>query len=170
MQLLKNTFLKEIQCIRKCSINILLWWAREWGRECARAQFYKNIRICHVCVEIYLSVTSGYFKGVETRFLFSLYFLIFAKVCILSTYYVQMFSFSFFFKILFIYFRQRGREGEREGEKHQCVVASSMPLIGDLAHNPGVCPDWESNWRPFGLQAGPPSTEPHQPGQKCFLM
>ena len=29
-----------------------------------------------------------------------------------------------------------------------------MPLIGDLAGNPGTCPDWESNWRPFGSQAG----------------
>ena len=37
-----------------------------------------------------------------------------------------------FFKILFIYFRQRGREGEREGEKHQCVVASCAPPTGDL--------------------------------------
>ena len=43
----------------------------------------------------------------------------------------------FFFKILFIYlFRQRGRGGEREGEKHQCVVASHMPPTGGLAHNP----------------------------------
>ena len=45
-------------------------------------------------------------------------------------------------------------EGEREGEKHQCVVASHTPPTGDLAHSPGMCPDWESNWRPFGLQAG----------------
>ena len=30
-----------------------------------------------------------------------------------------------FLKILFVFiFRQRGRQGEREGEKHQCVVAS----------------------------------------------
>ena len=29
-------------------------------------------------------------------------------------------------KKLFI-FRERGRDGEREGEKHQCVVASSAP-------------------------------------------
>ena len=28
-------------------------------------------------------------------------------------------------------FRQRGREGEREGEKHQCVVASPIPPTGD---------------------------------------
>ena len=28
-----------------------------------------------------------------------------------------------------------------------------------------MCPDWKSNWWPFGLQAGAQSTEPHQPGQ-----
>ena len=51
-------------------------------------------------------------------------------------------------------FRQRGREGERKGEKHQCVVASHAPLTGDLAYNPGMCPDWELNQQPFGSQAG----------------
>ena len=59
-------------------------------------------------------------------------------------------------------FRERGREGEREGEKHQCVVASSTPLTGDLAHNPGMCPDWELNQRPFGSQTGTQCTEPQQ--------
>ena len=68
-----------------------------------------------------------------------------------------------FFKILFVYFRQSGREVEREGEKHH-VVASCMPPTGDLSHNPGMCSDWESNQRPYGLQAGTQSTEPHQPG------
>ena len=57
-----------------------------------------------------------------------------------------------------------GREGEKEGKKHQCVVASHLPPTGDLAHNPGMWPDWELNRRPFGLQAGAQSTEPHQPG------
>ena len=38
-----------------------------------------------------------------------------------------------------------GMEGEREGEKHQCVVASMHPTTGDLAHNRGMCPDWESH-------------------------
>ena len=64
---------------------------------------------------------------------------------------------------LFI-FRERGREGEREGEKHQCVVASCVPSTGDLASNPGMCPDWESNLRPFGSQASAQPTEPHQLG------
>ena len=49
-----------------------------------------------------------------------------------------------FLKFLFI-FRERGREGEREGKKHQCVVASRVPPTGDQACNPGMCPDWESN-------------------------
>ena len=35
---------------------------------------------------------------------------------------------------------------------------------GDLAHNPGMCHDWESNWLRFDLQAGAQSTEPQQPG------
>ena len=46
--------------------------------------------------------------------------------------------------VLFI-FRDREREGEREGEKHQCVVASCAPPTEDLARNPGMYPDWDSN-------------------------
>ena len=42
-------------------------------------------------------------------------------------------------------FRQRGREEEREGEKHQCMVAFLMPPTGNLARHPGMCPDWETN-------------------------
>ena len=57
----------------------------------------------------------------------------------------------------------RGREGEREGEERQCVVASHTPPTGDLACNPGMCPDWESNHRPFGSLASTQSTEPYQP-------
>ena len=38
-----------------------------------------------------------------------------------------------------------GREGDREGEKILCVVAFQVQL-GDLAHIPGMCPDWELNW------------------------
>ena len=44
----------------------------------------------------------------------------------------------------FIYsflFSERGREGEREEEKYQCMVASYVPYTDDLAHNPGICPD-----------------------------
>ena len=52
-----------------------------------------------------------------------------------------------FFKKDFIYFRE-ARWGE--GEKYQCVVAFHTLPTGDLAHNPGMCPDWELNWRPFG--------------------
>ena len=60
---------------------------------------------------------------------------------------------AFFFN--FIYFQRGGRR-----EKHQCVIASQVPLTGDLAHNLRMCPDWELNQRLCGLQSGAQSTEP----------
>ena len=71
-----------------------------------------------------------------------------------------------FFKDFLYSFLETRREGEREGKKHQCVVASHTPPAGDLTHTPGMCPDWESNQQPFGSQASTQSTEPHQPGLK----
>ena len=44
-----------------------------------------------------------------------------------------------------------------------------LPL-GDLAHNPGMSPEKESNQWPFGSQASAQSTEPHQPGQKWTIL
>ena len=41
-----------------------------------------------------------------------------------------------FLKIFLFILRERGREGEKEGEKHQCVVASHAPPTGDLAWQP----------------------------------
>ena len=62
----------------------------------------------------------------------------------------------------FVYlFLERGEGREKEGEKHQCVFASCVLPTGDLAHNPGMCSDWESNRRPFALQADIQCTEPH---------
>ena len=43
------------------------------------------------------------------------------------------------------------------------------PPTGDLTHNPGMCPDWELNWSPFGSQASVQFTEQHQPGLKMLL-
>ena len=40
----------------------------------------------------------------------------------------------------------------------------ARPQTGDLASNPGMYPDRKLNQRPFSLQAGAQSTEPHQPG------
>ena len=76
-----------------------------------------------------------------------------------------------FLRFYLFIFRERRGEGEREGEKHQCVVASHMsvpspPALGTWSGcKPGMWPDWESNQRPFDLQASAQSTEPHQPGQ-----
>ena len=61
-------------------------------------------------------------------------------------------------------------EGDREGEKHQCVVTSCMPCTRDMARNPDMCLDWESNPRLFGLQSGAQSTESHQAGRKDIFI
>ena len=78
----------------------------------------------------------------------------------------------FIFKDFIYLFLERweGRKKERERninvwEIHQ-LVASHTPPIRDLACNPGMCPDWESNQWSFGSQASTRSTEPHQSGLK----
>ena len=54
--------------------------------------------------------------------------------------------FIFFKKRFYLFiFRERAKEGERKGEKHQCVVVSHVPPTRDMACNPGMCPDWELN-------------------------
>ena len=61
--------------------------------------------------------------------------------------------------------------GEGERNINAWLVAPHAPLTGDPAHNPGMCPSWESNRQPFDLQAGTPSTEPHKPGlHDCIYM
>ena len=74
--------------------------------------------------------------------------------------------FQFFGHLLkdFIYlfiFREGESEGEREKNINVCLPLMCPPT-GDLAHIPGMCLDWESNWQFFGLQADTQSTEPHQ--------
>ena len=64
------------------------------------------------------------------------------------------------FKDLTYLFLERGGGREKEKERnmdvwktHLTVACCTCPT-GDLAHNPGKCPDWESKWRLFGSQAG----------------
>ena len=78
-------------------------------------------------------------------------------------------TFFFFLRFYLFIVRKRGREGERREVKHQCVVASHTLLTGDLACNPGVCPDWELNRQCLGSQACAQSTKLHQPGLKNYF-
>ena len=57
-----------------------------------------------------------------------------------------IYSFIHSFIHSFIFWEKRN-EGEIPGEKHQYVVASCMPPTGDLAHNPGLCPECVPNWQ-----------------------
>ena len=80
-----------------------------------------------------------------------------------------------FLKYFIYLFSERGEGREEERERNINVWLPLVhPQLGDLALTPGMCPDWESNQRPFGLQAGTQSTEPHQSRQNnvfnCFIM
>ena len=71
-----------------------------------------------------------------------------------------------FLKILVLE-RGEGSKKERERnidvrEKHQLVASHTLPTRV-LAHNLGICLDWESNQQPLGSQASTQSTEPYQP-------
>ncbi|KAF6072927.1 hypothetical protein HJG60_010008 [Phyllostomus discolor] len=64
--------------------------------------------------------------------------------------------------------RKRGR-GRSMCERYIHQVSSNTSRTGDLARNPGICPDQETSQQPFCSQAGAQSTEPHQPGLLSFL-
>ena len=87
----------------------------------------------------------------------------------LKKYSIYMILFSFFKWFYLILERGEGKEKERERN-----ISVWLPLAcphthtGDLACNPGMCPDWELNWQPFDSQVFAPSTEPCPPGLILF--
>ena len=75
--------------------------------------------------------------------------------------------FYFFFNFIYLFLdREEGWEKERE-RSHKVWLPLTHPLLGTW-HEPQACAlHWESNQRPFGLQAGTQLAELHQPGW-CF--
>ena len=56
---------------------------------------------------------------------------------------------------LFIYLFRKGKGGRKRERNINVVVASHTPTTGDLARNPGMCPDWESNLLVLRLALSP---------------
>ena len=52
-------------------------------------------------------------------------------------------------------------------ERNIDLLPLTCSPTGDLARNPGTCPAWESNRRPFALWEDTQPTEPHQPEPLC---
>ena len=78
--------------------------------------------------------------------------------------------FILFYKRFYLLIFTEGKGGRKCGrETSMCGCLLCVPT-GALVRNPGMFPDWESNWPPFGSQAGTQSTEPHQPGPTVFLL
>ena len=95
--------------------------------------------------------TPSHSKKVKERFgSYGLYRFLFTILEIKTEKFLKYFVNFFLFKDFIYLFLDRGNEGEKEGEEYQYFVASYAPRTGDLAHNPGMCPDQESNHLPFG--------------------
>ena len=94
----------------------------------------------------------------------------------MNNHFVDMCFYFFFFLFLFFLIHSRGGEGretERERnidvrEKHQLVASCTHPT-GNLTHNPGMCPNQESNLLPPPWQDDAQPTEPHWPGHFHFF-
>ena len=57
-----------------------------------------------------------------------------------------------FFKRFYLFILEKGEGREKERERNiNMWLLFARPLLGYSAHNPGLCPDWELNWQPFGL-------------------
>ena len=71
-------------------------------------------------------------------------------------------------------FLERGKEREETQVCQRNInwlsIAHPQPPTRDLACNPGVCPDWESNWWLFGLKDYAQPTEPQQSGPPLSLI
>ena len=76
-----------------------------------------------------------------------------------------------FKRFYLLIFRERGMEVDREGKKHWCVRETSIGCLSLTPKGDQSCsPDWDSNWRPFGLQDDSQPTESHQSGvENTFL-
>ena len=72
------------------------------------------------------------------------------------------------------YSHSRETEGKREKEtlmweRNSDGLPSTCAPTGDWIHNLGMCPDQESNWRPFSYGTTLQPTEPHQPRQNISM-
>ena len=66
---------------------------------------------------------------------------------------IHLFSPQKYFKDFICLIFREGEEGEREGEKHQCVVASRAPPKGARPTTQACALDQEWNLCPFDSQA-----------------
>ena len=67
---------------------------------------------------------------------------------------------SFFKRFYLFIFEEGERKVERENERSIDQVPLTCPPTRGLASHPGLCPDGESNLRPFGFRD---NTHPNEP-------
>ena len=90
----------------------------------------------------------------------------------LFLYHQDFLSLFFFFKGFIYLFLERGKRRRKRGRETSRNL-DQLPLISTSTRkwtrNPGLCPDWESNWWPVAFQDDAQPTEPHWSGREFIF-
>ena len=76
---------------------------------------------------------------------------------------------ALFSKFFVVDFLERGEGREKKRKRNINWLPLACLPTGDLDCTPGMYPDQESSWWPFGFVGQHPATEPHQSGLHSFL-
>ena len=79
-------------------------------------------------------------------------------------------QFTHLLKNILFLFRERGREGEREGERNQCVVASCAPPLGTWPATQECALTGSRTGDPLVCRLALNPLEPHQPGPAILVL
>ena len=89
-------------------------------------------------------------------------------------FFLSFFVFLSFFLSLIYLFIERGKGGRKRGrqtlmrERNLSLLPLACSLTRDQTHDPGMCPDQQSNLRPFALWDNAQPTKPHRSGLGMF--
>ena len=78
--------------------------------------------------------------------------------------------YSFFKKILFIYFEREGKGGRKRKRNIDPLPLVHTPTWDQTCNQAWALPDQESNQRPFTLQDDAQPPEPHWSGHLCGFL
>ena len=133
---------------------------------------WKPARRAHWCLRVWKPPVPSSPSGISVREPLPSKFLsenlLCGQACVACNVYLKAKSPFSFLKIYLFIFRER--EGRDVREKHHPSAASRMPPTRELAHNPGMCPDWKLNQRPCRPQDNTQPTESHRSGQSQVFL
>ena len=124
---------------RRQSHSLVLWWETHKARLQAVRQYVVQLRCTLFIVQ---QLYSRILKKYSQR---SIKLSCTLNCVYCNIHFFNFFSFSLFKDFIYLFLeRVEEKEKERKWNINVWLVFACSPT-GDLAHSPGMCPDWESN-------------------------